>query len=64
MKTCRGDAALNLEALPFTPALAAQELMEPLTGPRRLVNGVPNSVLLAKPFAPAQLVPAVSNLLN
>ena len=27
-------------------------------------KGVPNSVLLAKPFAPAQLVTAVSNLLN
>jgi DNA-binding response OmpR family regulator len=27
-------------------------------------NGVPNSVLLAKPFAPAQLVTAVSQLLN
>lgn len=28
------------------------------------VNGVPNSVLLEKPFAPAQLVTAVSHLLN
>jgi DNA-binding response OmpR family regulator len=28
------------------------------------VQGVPNSVLLTKPFAPAQLVTAVSNLLN
>jgi CheY-like chemotaxis protein len=28
------------------------------------VNGVPNSLLLAKPFAPAQLVTAISNLLN
>jgi DNA-binding response OmpR family regulator len=27
-------------------------------------HGVPNSVLLAKPFAPAQLVTAISNLLN
>jgi DNA-binding response OmpR family regulator len=27
-------------------------------------KGVPNSVLLAKPFAPAQLVTAISNLLN
>jgi DNA-binding response OmpR family regulator len=27
-------------------------------------RGVPNSILLAKPFAPAQLVIAVSNLLN
>ena len=27
-------------------------------------RGVPNSVLLAKPFAPAQLVTAISNLLN
>lgn len=27
-------------------------------------KGVPNSVMLAKPFAPAQLVTAVSNLLN
>jgi CheY-like chemotaxis protein len=27
-------------------------------------KGVPNSILLAKPFAPAQLVTAVSNLLN
>lgn len=26
--------------------------------------GVPNSVILAKPFAPAQLVTAISNLLN
>ncbi|WP_441237143.1 response regulator transcription factor [Bradyrhizobium sp. 930_D9_N1_4] len=28
------------------------------------VHGVPNSLLLAKPFAPAQLVTAISNLLN
>nr|WP_249151162.1 response regulator [Bradyrhizobium sp. JYMT SZCCT0180] len=28
------------------------------------VNGVPNSVLLTKPFAPAQLVTAISTLLN
>jgi DNA-binding response OmpR family regulator len=28
------------------------------------VNGVPNSVLLTKPFAPAQVVTAVSHLLN
>ena len=27
-------------------------------------KGVPNSVMLAKPFAPAQLLTAVSNLLN
>ena len=27
-------------------------------------KGVPNSVLLAKPFAPAQLVTAISKLLN
>ena len=27
-------------------------------------KGVPNSVMLGKPFAPAQLVAAVSNLLN
>jgi CheY-like chemotaxis protein len=27
-------------------------------------NGVPNSILLAKPFAPAQLITAISNLLN
>ena len=27
-------------------------------------KGVPNSVMLAKPFAPAQLVTAISNLLN
>jgi DNA-binding response OmpR family regulator len=27
-------------------------------------NGVPNSILLQKPFAPAQLVTAVSQLLN
>jgi DNA-binding NtrC family response regulator len=27
-------------------------------------NGVPNSVLLLKPFAPAQVVTAVSQLLN
>jgi CheY-like chemotaxis protein len=29
-----------------------------------LAQGVPNSVLLAKPFAPAQLVTAISQLLN
>jgi DNA-binding response OmpR family regulator len=28
------------------------------------VKGVPNSLLLTKPFAPAQLVTAISNLLN
>jgi len=27
-------------------------------------KGVPNSILLTKPFAPAQLVTAVSQLLN
>jgi DNA-binding response OmpR family regulator len=28
------------------------------------VKGVPNSILLAKPFAPAQLITAISSLLN
>jgi hypothetical protein len=28
------------------------------------IQGVPNSLLLAKPFAPAQLVTAISQLLN
>jgi DNA-binding response OmpR family regulator len=28
------------------------------------VHGVPHSLLLTKPFAPAQLVTAISNLLN
>jgi CheY-like chemotaxis protein len=28
------------------------------------VQGVPNSIILTKPFAPAQLVTAISNLLN
>ena len=28
------------------------------------INGVPNSILLNKPFAPAQLLTAVSQLLN
>jgi DNA-binding response OmpR family regulator len=28
------------------------------------INGVPNSILLTKPFAPAQLVTALSQLLN
>jgi CheY-like chemotaxis protein len=27
-------------------------------------NGVPSSILLAKPFAPAQLIAAVAQLLN
>lgn len=27
-------------------------------------KGVPNSIMLAKPFAPAQLVTAISNLIN
>jgi hypothetical protein len=27
-------------------------------------QGVPNSILMTKPFAPAQLVTAISNLLN
>jgi hypothetical protein len=27
-------------------------------------KGVPNSIMLSKPFAPAQLLTAVSNLLN
>src|SRR5579872_4613541 len=27
-------------------------------------NGVPNSIIIPKPFAPAQLVTAISNLLN
>jgi DNA-binding response OmpR family regulator len=33
-------------------------------GDRWAVDGVPNSLLLMKPFAPAQLVTAVSQLLN
>ena len=33
-------------------------------GEQRASKGVPNSVLLVKPFAPAQLVTAISNLLN
>jgi DNA-binding response OmpR family regulator len=28
------------------------------------VHGVPNSIVISKPFAPAQLITAVSNLLN
>jgi hypothetical protein len=28
------------------------------------VKGVPNSIMLAKPFAPAQLVTALAQLLN
>ena len=28
------------------------------------VNGVPNSILVAKPFAPAQIITALSQLLN
>jgi hypothetical protein len=28
------------------------------------IQGVPNSILLRKPFAPAQIVTAVSQLLN
>jgi two-component system, cell cycle response regulator CpdR len=31
---------------------------------RWAANGVPNSMLIAKPFAPAELVEAVSSLLN
>jgi DNA-binding response OmpR family regulator len=31
---------------------------------QRAIQGVPNSLLLTKPFAPAQLVTAISNLLN
>lgn len=33
-------------------------------GDQWAVHGVPNSILLVKPFAPAQLTTAVSNLLN
>jgi DNA-binding response OmpR family regulator len=33
-------------------------------GDQWTVHGVPNSVMLQKPFAPAQLVTAVSHLLN
>jgi DNA-binding NtrC family response regulator len=34
------------------------------SGDEWAANGVPNSILLTKPFAPAQLVTAVSQLLN
>lgn len=33
-------------------------------GDQGAVHGVPNSILLVKPFAPPQLTTAVSNLLN
>jgi DNA-binding response OmpR family regulator len=38
--------------------------MTAANGDRWAVDGVPNSLLLTKPFAPAQLVTAVSQLLN
>lgn len=43
------------EVDPKSPGAAADE---------RPILGVPNSVLLRKPFAPAQIVTAVSQLLN
>jgi DNA-binding response OmpR family regulator len=33
-------------------------------GDQWAINGVPNSILIEKPFAPAQLLTAISNLLN
>jgi CheY-like chemotaxis protein len=38
--------------------------MSGFAGNEWTANGVPNSILLNKPFAPAQLVTAVSQLLN
>jgi DNA-binding response OmpR family regulator len=38
--------------------------MSGLAADDRAVQGVPNSVMLQKPFAPAQIVTAVSQLLN
>jgi hypothetical protein len=43
----------------FEPALTASG-----HGDQWASQGVPNSILLTKPFAPAQLVTAISQLLN
>ena len=58
--------------LPVAAAKRARELNPAtaviyMTGERGgdwAANGVPNSILLTKPFAPAQAVTAVSQLLN
>ena len=48
------------EADPNTPVI----YMTGTNGEEWASKGVPNSVLLAKPFAPAQIVTAISQLLN
>jgi CheY-like chemotaxis protein len=48
------------ELLPDLPVI----YMTAAGGPEWSANGVPNSVLIAKPFAGAQLVTALSTLLN
>ncbi|GGI30842.1 response regulator [Bradyrhizobium guangdongense] len=66
---------INLESGPSTGwdiAKRARELNSGLavvymtgdSGHQYASNGVPNSIILAKPFAPAQLITAVSRLLN
>jgi DNA-binding NtrC family response regulator len=67
------DINMGLEVTGWDVAKHARELLEALpvvymTGGNGVhewaSKGVPNSVLLIKPFAPAQLITAVSQLLN
>lgn len=66
---------INLEPGPSTGwdiAKRAREISSELaviymtgnSGHQYAANGVPNSIMLTKPFAPAQLIAAVSQLLN
>ena len=66
------DIDLHTEATGWEVARRARELHPAIpvvytTGRRAdewSANGVPNSVLIAKPFAPAQIVTAVSQVMN
>ena len=66
------DVNLGSKVTGWDVARRARELMHDVpviymsgfAGNEWTANGVPNSILLNKPFAPAQLVTAVSQLLN
>jgi len=55
---------LPLEQASMLPGVTASPATTGAAGSEWASQGVPNSILLTKPFAPAQLITAVSQLLN
>ena len=61
-----GDILVEVRAAGLNPVdfKFRQGKLRAILRPKLPSKGVPNSIMLAKPFAPAQLVTAVAQLLN